>query len=142
MSRNAVVTLNRSAVSKIALVGVHAGARHRAARIVDEHVDPPELGHRRRDEVVELLGLHHVGRHCERAPAQRFDLGGDRFDVARGACRADDVGARFGERDRDAATDALARAGDDRDLSVEPEAVEDHRRPRGAARPAMSGRSR
>ena len=40
------------------------------------------------------------------------------------ACRADDVGARFGEPDRERAADAARRAGDDRDLTLEWTALE------------------
>ena len=43
-------------------------------------------------------------------------------------CRraADDIGADFGECDRDRGAQTAAGAGDDGDLVVEPESVEDH----------------
>ncbi len=91
------------------------------------------------DQLTEVLCPHHVGRHGQRPSPEPGDLGGHAVDVVHRARRAHDVRPRFCEADGDAAPNSLARAGDDRDASVEAEPVQDHF---AAARPAISGSSR
>ena len=85
--------------------------------------------------------------HRARAPAARAHGLGGRVEVGLRARGAHDVGAGLGEGERDAAADALAGAGDDRDAVGQPEAVEDHERfcssaaPRGPRPAAGRGRS-
>ena len=64
----------------------------------------------------------------EAAPSGGGDRGGRAHDVGFGAGRAHDVGTGLGEGDRGGGTDPAARAGDDRDETVETELIEDHGR--------------
>ena len=133
-----------------ALRGHHRRAGAGAAGVVDQDVEPAERRDRRVDEPLAVLLDEDVGDDRDAAPAGLLDAGDDLVEVRLGARADDDVGARLGERDRDAATDPLAAAGDDGDLPVELEARRgcSWRCPPaslancGAARPAMSGRSR
>src|SRR5947208_2531755 len=91
----------------------------RAERVVDEHVDAPELGVRRVREAAAVLRARHVGRDGERPPPEGAHLGRDRLERRRRARREDDVRplARQGERDR--APEPRADAGHDRDAIQE-----------------------
>ena len=53
------------------LVGVHRRARHRAARVVDEDVEPAELGDRGFHQPLVVGGPHDVGGHDQGAPPAR-----------------------------------------------------------------------
>ena len=75
-------------------------------------------------ERLDGLVLDHVGRSDDGSPPECLDLAGDRFELLRGARGEDDVRARLGERQRGRGADAAARAGDDRDLAVEPKPFE------------------
>ena len=97
-----------------------------AARVVHQDVDAAELADRGVDEAVQIVGDGHVGAHRETAAAACADRGRSRVDVGLGAGGTDDVGAGFGQTDRNAGADALARAGDDGDAAVESESIEDH----------------
>jgi hypothetical protein len=91
------------------------------ARIVDENVEPAELALDRGEECRRRILLPQVERHGDRLgavrPNQRRDLG-QRLLVAPGH---GDVHALGRHRQRDAAPDAAARAGDERDFSLEAE---------------------
>ena len=90
------------------------------------------------DEPLQIVGDGHVGRHGQPAPTAGSHRGCGRLDVGFGARRAHDVGAGLGEGDRGRGPDALARTGDDRDPTVEPELIEDHgRNANGPVSPAL-----
>ena len=108
------------------------------ARVVDEHVDAAELFDRTGHECLELRGNRDVGRHGERAPSELAHVGRDLLDVGFGARRAHDIGTGFGQCPRAARADALARAGDDRDATVEAELVEDQFASAFSIAPTMS----
>ena len=95
-----------------------AGAGHGAAGVVHEHVEPPEVLDRGVDEVLERASVFitSVGTASARRPSRLISAATSSRSAAV-ARRAHDVGARFGEADGDAAADALAGAGDDRDLA-------------------------
>jgi hypothetical protein len=75
---------------------------------------------------VQVVGDRDVGLYRERVASSLTYLFGSRVDVGLGTSRAHDIGAGLGERDRARAADALPRAGDDRDATVEAEPIEDH----------------
>ena len=112
--------------------GSRVAGRGRAdAGVVDEHVDPSELGHRGVDERLALLGVGDVGGdRDDAAPGVAYELRGllEPVDPS-GAERhvGPGLGQGLGERDAEAA----GGAGHDRDLAVEAEQVE-----HGAARVA------
>jgi len=91
------------------------------AGIVDEDVEPAEFSQSRFDHLGDRVRLRHVGGGIVDANAVIL---GDAF-----ACRLDllrlaeavqhHVGARAGQRARDAEPDAAGRAGDERDFALE-----------------------
>ncbi len=106
---------------------VQGGARRGAAGVVDERVDAAELLHRRVDEALELrpTSLTSVGI-ARTLRAGLSDLGGGGFEAIGRPRRHDDVRAGLGESERAAETDAGAGTGDDRNLAVQFEPIEDH----------------
>ena len=93
-------------------------------------------------EVLARGRVGDVGRHDERAPAERADVTGHLFEVGLGASRQRDVGAGLGQPDRDPAADAEPGAGDDRDAAVDREPVEDHRARAGRGADSSDGAAR
>ena len=100
------------------------------ARVVDPNVEPSERGERLLDDALRLIGLADVGENADGLAAHRLYLAHDGLDRAVDAPRAarhglrragDDghVRAMLRERERDAAPDALARAGHHRGPSGE-----------------------
>ena len=85
----------------------------------------PELDGRRRKRLVAILGAH-IGLDRDRPPAEPDDDVGDLLDLVSTACTDDDVGSGRGQPEGDPPADATARTGDDGDVAVEAEAVEDH----------------
>ncbi|CNI33046.1 Uncharacterised protein [Mycobacterium tuberculosis] len=73
--------------------------------------------------------MSEVGGDGVRAAAAGADLLGDRVQFGLGARSNHNVGPYLGERQRDGRTEAAAATGDDGDLVVEAELVEDHVRP-------------
>ena len=67
-----------------------------------------------------------VGGHDDGPPAERTRCGRRPPQLGLGARGDEHVGAGLGERERRAGADAAAGAGDDGDLPVEPEAVQNH----------------
>ena len=108
-----------------AFAGAEDGARQPPAGVVDEDVQMAELADGTRDQGLELLGHGDVGGHAQGPSPARLDLPGRLFEVRRGPRGHDDIGPCFGERDRRALADALARAGDQGHPAVEAKAVED-----------------
>ena len=145
-SRKALVTLKRSAVSKKRSLVWSAARGSVPPALFTSTSRRPNASTVACTSALQVLGLHDVGAHRERPSPAPSHLVGDGVDVRLRPRRAHDVGARFGERERDAAADALAGAGDDRDAVRELEEVEDHAPPpfrrSVAARPLTSGRSR
>src|SRR5262249_20850013 len=94
------------------------------ARVVDQHVDPPEPLEGLGRHALNLVGVPHVDLHGEGAGAERLHLGGDREDGAGefrrrfGALRRDHDGAPLpGQPEGDGPSDAAAGPGDDGDLA-------------------------
>ena len=85
-------------------------------RVVDQHVEPAVALERRLRHDVDGAVVAHVGGDDQRLAAKRFDLAGQGLEVGDGAGGEGDVRARPGQRQRDAATDAPRRTGDERDL--------------------------
>ncbi len=75
-------------------------------------------------EVVDIAG------HDDGSPAERADVVGDGLELVRGPGGEGDVRAGFGEAACGSGADPAARAGDERDASVEAEPVEQHGRRR------------
>ena len=78
----------------------------------------------RRHQLTDELGVGDVAADADGPPSQAAHLLDRRVDLVLAPGRHHDVGSDLGEAKGDAATDAAARAGDDRDLPVEAEAVE------------------
>ena len=108
--------------------GIHERRRNRAAGVVDQDVQPAELGRGSRDGGLELPELEGVGRDDKRPAAALDDLRRDRFEVRNRPGGERDVRARIGERERDRGADAFAGAGHQRDLAVEAEPIEHRHR--------------
>ena len=118
------------------------GARRReragrgAARVVDDDVEPPEVGDGAVGEPGEQLFVVDVGGHHERPPPVCAHLLGDGLELRFRAGREQHVGPGLGERDGCRRTDPAACAGDDRDLPVDPKPFEHHfASPLGRMRP-------
>ncbi len=142
--RNGVVTLNRSAVSKNrSEVCIAARGPVPPALLTRTSRRPNRSTAAATSRSRSSASITSVTTASPRRPVSSIRATTSSRSVGRPGADHD-VGAGLGQADRDAATDALPAAGDDRDPAVEAEAVEDHRpRPTcGAARPAISGRSR
>ena len=105
--------------------GVEVGARHRAAHVVHDDVDAAEHLARRVGERAHLVDVVEVGHDDVRLATGRLDRGRCLAQLLLGAGGDDDVGAGLGQRDRRRGADAAPGAGDDRDLVVDAEPVED-----------------
>ena len=94
--------------------------RHLKGRVVDQHVELPELAERAVDQTLRMRAVADVARHRDAAPAGVFDeargLGGVLVLVEVGR---QDVGALACERDRDRPPDPRVGAGDQRHLVLE-----------------------
>ena len=98
------------------------------AGVVDQDVDPAERRDRLGHQASAAARSARSAVSGDRAPAGAL---GDRVGGGRGRLLARvqrDVGAGAGERDRHAGAEPAGRAGHERDLAVEPEAVQRHRR--------------
>ena len=116
--------------------GVSLGGRHRGADagVVDQHVDPAELRHRRVDERLALVGVGDVGGHGEHPAAGVADQLGGLLEAVGPAGAEHHVGAGLGQPLRERDPEAAGGAGDDRDLAVQPEHVVDSHAVNVAAR--------
>ena len=96
-------------------------------RVVDQHVDPPELGVRALGEGLDLAPVADVAGHREGAAAGRLaDLLGGRLAGGELAAGDDHVGARLREGQDHGAPEAAAAAGDQRDLAAQVEEAAQH----------------
>jgi hypothetical protein len=85
----------------------------------DEHVDAAQLAHRSGDHRVVVGRVRGVDPRERSTPTHRLDLG-DRLRAMLFEDVGDDhVGAFVGQAETARAPDAVAAAGDDRDLSLE-----------------------
>jgi len=92
------------------------------ARVVDDDVEPPELGHDAVDHPADRGVVGHVRLIRRRAAAQPGDLLDDRVGLGlRVHVVHRDGGALAGQRERDLASDVARAAGDQRDLPGESE---------------------
>lgn len=89
------------------------------ARAIHEDVEPAEFGERLRDHRVDLRGLRDVDLRDRRPPAERAYLARGGVERVVEQVGQQDVGARAGKRQRNAAADAARAARDDGDLSFE-----------------------
>ena len=116
---------NSSGVSRVAGTAVPTPA------LLTSTSTRPSSRHGLLDHARAVLGQRDVGGDGQAAAAERLDALGGLLQAV-GAAGADgDVGARLGEADGERGAEAGGGAGDDGDLAVEPEAVEDGH---GAAR--------
>ena len=97
---------------------------HRAARVVHDDVEPPELAHGLLHQRCEGVVLVHVARNDDGLAAHGPYVGRDLVELFLGARRDRHVGAGLGVGARDRGADAPAGTGHDRDLAVEAEGVE------------------
>ena len=95
-------------------------------RVVDEDVDAAPARGRLRDHALDVGPPADVGTDCERFAAGVTDLLRGAFAAMRLQLRDADARALAREEGRDAAADALAGAGDDRDLPGDAHAVSLH----------------
>ncbi|MFO0690933.1 MAG: hypothetical protein U0900_19710 [Myxococcota bacterium] len=100
-----------------------------AARVVDEHVDPPEGGERLLDDPIGRVARRQIAVDRDRAPAGGLDRRLRPVELRARARDAGDLRADLREGPRDLRTDPAPRAGHDRDLPVESECVEDQAPP-------------
>ena len=98
----------------------------RDLRVVHEDVDGAVLGDGAVDARLDLSRVGHVALERRRDTTALGDGRHRALDLGAGAAGGDDLGARLGQRERNALADPLARAGDDRYLAVE----RTHRSPR------------
>ncbi len=96
-----------------------------AAGVVDHDRQLAHLGDGPRDQVLDAIFGEHVGGDGEGAAAEGANLPGHLFDLVHAPGTDDDIGAGFGEGDRDPGADAAARAGDTCNLSIQSKEVED-----------------
>jgi hypothetical protein len=78
---------------------LHDGLGLAATGVVEQHVEPAEVGQRLVDERLALLGLRHIGRYRNRPAPQRLDLahrGLERLDTA---AREHNVGTLLGQHE-------------------------------------------
>jgi hypothetical protein len=85
--------------------------------VVDEDVDPPELGARSLGHGLEVGARRHVGAHDAHAASQAFDLTGRTLRSRLVQLGDDDIGAHPGQLQRGGASDAAAGACNDRNVS-------------------------
>jgi len=111
--RVAVFPVGVAQAQKIAALG--------GAGVVDENIEPAELAFNLRDQFFRSVLLAQID-DCDRGTAAVF---ADRSCsvVERGAIAADqhDIATFCGERERDAAPDAAARSGHERDFALQSE---------------------
>ena len=110
---------NCSGVSRV------AGHRRTDPGVVDQHVDVAELLHRQRDQVGARLRVGHIGAVGQRLAAGALDQRRGVGQPVHAASAQRDVGAGLGERLRERDAQPAGGAGDDGDLAVESESVED-----------------
>ena len=119
-------TVPRSLLSK-ALVPVLLGHREEAALrdvggVVDQDVEPAELGERFLEQAFDRRRIVEVGRHADHAAVRLAFQLVDRLRVARRIeARHDDMRAFLQQLGRDGVADAAVAAGDDRDAVFEAE---------------------
>lgn len=95
------------------------------AGVVDQDVEPTELGDRGPGEGVALLGVGDVGGDDEAASAGGLDRGADGVELLATACGDHHVRPGLREGAGEPCSEAAAGARDDGDGPVEPEEVED-----------------
>src|SRR5258708_6506005 len=88
-------------------------------RVIDEDVYRPELGDRDRHHRLDLGSNRYVAFHCQGPPAQAEYLCGRTRYLRKCPASNSHRGALLGERECDALTAALTRAGDYGDLAVQ-----------------------
>ena len=90
---------------------------HRRHRIVDPHVDRPQLALDPLGGRLDGVVVSDVDRHDERLSAELLHLGLDVLQRRLAARQQRRLRAALGERVRDRPTDSARRAGDDDDLA-------------------------
>ncbi len=120
--------------------GLQEAARKGAADVVDHGVDPAELVVRRLREPGDRVEVAEVGGDDDRLATGSPDLRGDLLELVRRTRGDDDVRTRLGESDGGGGAESAAGAGDDGDLALDREAVEDAH-VLTSPRPVTSGRS-
>ncbi len=96
--------------------------------VVDEHVDLAQRAHGLLDHARAVLGLGDVGGDGDAAAAERLDVALGLLEPLRAAGADRDVGAGLGEPGGERGAEPGRGAGDDGDLAVEAEAVEQRSR--------------
>ena len=101
------------------LVDIEKGLRPVDPGIVDQDVEARQRG----DRLARRVAVGHVERQRARLSAVAGDFRRHLFQFARGAAVQQQFGAGIGQRQRHGPPDAASRAGDQRELAVEPERV-------------------
>ena len=111
---------------EVGFVDVLGEIRGAEAGVVDEDVEPPELGCHTVDGRRDLVELADVHRDPQRAPAHRADLGLE--VLGRGWIEEAEshVGPGVGEGERDCPAQAAGGSGDERGLARQVEAGKSH----------------
>ena len=89
------------------------------ARVVYEDVQVAQLTQHALDESFHIRNLGDIGLHSQGAPATRFDLGGNPFDVFGAPRRQRHIGPSFRQSERKSAPQATPAASHDGDASGE-----------------------
>ena len=105
------------------LAGVEQRLRTRAARVVDDDVEPAELGDGLVDQSRDRFGVVHVERDHQRPAAEGGDVRRHFLELLLGAGGQHDIGTGFGERPGYRGANAAAGTGDDGDAVGELENV-------------------
>ena len=96
-----------------------------ATGVVDPDIEATELGDCSLGELLRHSRLLQVAGHLEGSTPESTHLHCHGCDLLRAARGDDDVGTCFGESNGDGAADAAAGAGDDGNLTVDAEEIED-----------------
>ena len=109
-------------------VGVEQCVGDGAAHVVDHDVEATELLVGRVGKAGDRLEIHQVSRYDVRPAAGGLDVLGNLLELVGACARRADVGSRLGQGHRARGADPPAGAGDDGDLPVHLEAVQNHAR--------------
>ena len=104
-------------VKAVNLEALNAAGLRRAAGIVEQAIDPAEFFHRQRDQRAHLVLDRDIGLAED---AVRAELFGQRLALRHATPGDDDFGAFGNENFRSTQTNAARRAGDHRNLAVQP----------------------
>jgi hypothetical protein len=95
--------------------------RRKPTGVVDQYIDPAKLRHGGVRQGLQLIELEHIRGDSQRLRTEVLDLLRHLFEIRQGARTEHDPGAGFRQRPGNPRPDALACAGNHRDLAIHPE---------------------